>query len=76
MTLHHRIRSWQHQDCFQKLLVVDLHPAVAIRVERGERLCNLLHDNARAYEAVERDPGRSRLVPSVASDLRCGPLNV
>ena len=43
-----------------ELVVVDLHPAVAIGVESGEGLADLLDDDARAHEAVERDPIRLR----------------
>ena len=45
-----------------ELLVVDLHPSVAVRVELLERLRDLLDDDTRAHEAVERDPLRGRAV--------------
>ena len=39
-----------------ELVVVDLRPSIAVRVELLERLRDLLHHDARAHEAVERDP--------------------
>ena len=39
-----------------ELLVVDLHPAVAVGVELLERLGDLLDHDARAHKAVKRDP--------------------
>ena len=50
--------SRQAQDGVHELVVVDLHPAVAVGVEPLERLADLLDDHARAHEAVERDPRR------------------
>jgi hypothetical protein len=68
---HDNARSRQHQNGFHKLLIVDLYPTIAIGVEIGERLCDLLYNNASAHEPVERDPGRSSLV---TSDRWRGPL--
>ena len=39
-----------------ELLVVDLHPSVAVGVELLEGLGDLLDHDARAHKAVERDP--------------------
>ena len=60
MWIHRRSRQAQHG--VHELLVVDLHPSVAVRVELLERLRDLLDDDARAHEAVERDPLRGRAV--------------
>jgi len=57
-----KIHSRQRQNSLQKLLVVHLDPTIAVSVLRSERLGDLLHDDARTYEAVERDSGRSSLV--------------
>ena len=38
-----------------KLLVVHLHPPVAVGIEALEGLRELLHGDTRAHEAVERD---------------------
>jgi len=47
-----------------------LYPTIAVAVESGERLGYLLHNDARAHEAVERD---ARLNPWVGTGLwyRC-----
>lgn len=52
--------SRQAQHSMHELLVVDLQPPVAVRVELLERLRDLLDDDARAHEAVERDALRGR----------------
>ena len=54
--------SRQTEDGVHELVVVDLHPAVAVRVELLERLGDLLDDDARAHEAVEGDAWRGRAV--------------
>ena len=64
-TRHHlvnvcNLRSREGEDGVHELLVVHLHPAAAVRVEPLERLRDLLHHDARAHEAVERDPPRAR----------------
>ena len=64
-TRHHlvnvcNLRSREREDGVHELLVVHLHPAAAVRVEPLERLRDLLHHDARAHEAVERDPPRAR----------------
>ena len=38
-----------------KLIIIDLDPPIAVRVELGKRLAELLDDDTRAYEAVERN---------------------
>ena len=45
------------EDGVHELLVVDLHPSVAIGVELLERLREGLDHDARTHEAVERDAG-------------------
>ena len=46
------------EDGVHELVVVDLHPSVAVGVELLERLRERLDDDARAHEAVEGDAGR------------------
>lgn len=65
--------SRQRQNRLQKLLVVDLDPTIAVRVELGERLGDLLHDDARAHEAIKRDSGWSGLV---TPRWRNGPFDI
>ena len=55
-------RSREAEHGVHELIVVDLHPAVAVRVELLERLGDLLDHDARAHEAVERDPRGGRAV--------------
>ncbi len=50
------------------MIIVDLDPAVAVCIEAPERLAQLLDDDARADEAVERNAWRGR----VASSGLCG----
>ena len=50
------------------MIIVDLDPAVAVRIEAPERLAQLLNDDARPDEAVERNAWRGR----VASAGLCG----
>ena len=42
----------------QELVISNLNPPGTVRVEALERLRELLDDDARAHEAVERDPRR------------------
>ena len=58
------IRSRQRQDSLQELVIVDLNPTIAVAVKSGERLGYLLHNDARAHKAVERD---ARLNPWVGT---------
>jgi len=57
-----KIHSWQRQNSLRKLFVVNLDQTIAVNVERSERLGQLHRDDARTYEAVERDSGRGSLV--------------
>ena len=42
----------------QELVISNLNPSGTVRVEALERLRELLDDDARAHETVERDPRR------------------
>jgi hypothetical protein len=58
-----------------ELVVVDLDPAIAVRVELLERLAELLDGDACANEAVERDAGRAATLTRNAETRRgalCG----
>ena len=56
-----------------ELLVVDLHPSVAVRVELLERLRNLLDDDACADKAVERDTRRGSVTCARAGACKVYP---
>lgn len=48
-------RSGKGEHRLHEALIPNLDPPIAVRVEPPERLGELLDDDARAHEAVERD---------------------
>ena len=57
-----KIHLWQRQSSLQKHLAVNLDQTIAVSIERSEGLGSFPRDDARTYEAVERDSGRRRPV--------------
>jgi hypothetical protein len=55
LSLSGRIHSGQAQNGVHETVIVDLHPAVSIRVQLLERLAELFDDDAASDESVEWD---------------------
>ena len=64
---------WCAENGAHELVVVDLDPAVAVAVEPLEGLGEGLDDDARAHEAVERNPRRGSVTCARAGACKVYP---